>query len=71
MNNPKIDLHGVRHKDVDLIVENFIYENQNKTPLIIICGNSAAMINEVELVLKRIKCSYDQSRYGIIRVLDI
>ena len=71
MNNPELDLHGVRHNEVDLIVENFVYENQYKLPAIIICGNSNSMLEEVEFVLNRIKCEYEQSRYGIIRVNKI
>ena len=35
-----LDLHGVRHYQVDDIVIDFIYKYQNLLPLIIICGNS-------------------------------
>lgn len=71
MNNPELDLHGVRHHNVDLIVENFIYENQDQFPSVIICGNSNSMIQEVENTLKRIGCTYEQSRYGVIRISKI
>ena len=35
-----LDLHGYRHHEVDLVVENFLYLNQDQMPLTIICGNS-------------------------------
>ena len=44
----KLDLHGVRHHEVDLMVENFIFLNQEEIPLTIICGGSSKM---VELVM--------------------
>ena len=34
----KLDLHGVRHHEVDLKVENFILLNQDQVPLTIVCG---------------------------------
>ena len=52
----KLDLHGVRHQDVDLMVENFIYLNQDKFPIEIICGNSIKMIELVKKVAERIGC---------------
>ena len=36
-----LDLHGVKHEDVDRIVENFVL--LNKPPLTIITGNSDRM----------------------------
>ena len=35
-----LDLHGVRHGDVEVIVEDFVLTNQEQLPLIVICGNS-------------------------------
>ena len=32
-----LDLHGIRHHEVDLLVENFVYLNQEDMPLRIIC----------------------------------
>ena len=32
----KIDLHGIRHRDVDRLVENFVLLNQEKAPLEIV-----------------------------------
>jgi len=36
-----LDLHGVKHTDVESETINFIYQYQNLLPLIIICGNTA------------------------------
>ena len=36
-----LDLHGVRHHDVERVVENFVLLNE--APLEIICGNSDKM----------------------------
>ena len=35
-----LDLHGIKHQDVETEVINFIYQFQDLLPLIIICGNS-------------------------------
>ena len=37
----QLDLHGIRHEEVDRLVENFVLLNE--TPLTIICGNSNKM----------------------------
>ena len=37
----KLDLHGIRHSDVERLVENFVL--LNKPPLTIITGNSQRM----------------------------
>ena len=58
MNSHILDLHGVKHHEVDLIVENFIYLKQEEIPLTIICGNSGKMINLVKDVLERSKADY-------------
>ena len=71
MSTQSLDLHGVRHHQVDLMVENFVYKNQEELPIIIICGNSNAMIKIVHNVLDRMKCEYEESRYGVIRVKKI
>ena len=42
-----LDLHGIKHIDVELSVINFIYQHQDLLPLIIICGNSNKMIDIV------------------------
>ena len=68
----KLDLHGIRHYEVDHKVENFILMNQKLLPLTIICGNSPTMINLVETVIKRIDCEeVAMDRYGVIVVRRI
>ena len=49
--NKKLDLHGVRHHEVDRLVENFVLLNE--PPLIILCGNSDKMPKLIEDVLHR------------------
>lgn len=68
MKNPKLDLHGVRHHEVDLIVENFIYKNQYNLPIIVICGNSEKMIEIVKKTIIRTNFLFEDHRYGVILV---
>ena len=68
----KLDLHGVRHHEVDLKVENFILMNQSQIPLTIICGNSQRMIGLVFDVINRIGCeTVVMDRYGIIVIRNV
>ena len=64
----KLDLHGVRHHEVDRMVENFILKNQNDFPIEIICGNSSRMKSLVLNVINRLKCEVNNDRYGAIIV---
>tara|TARA_X000000368_G_scaffold148531_1_gene117135 strand:+ start:2143 stop:2367 length:225 start_codon:yes stop_codon:yes gene_type:complete len=69
-----LDLHGVRHHEVDLKVENFIYLNQEEMPLTIICGNSTKMVEIVKEVLERLCSDFregDGSEYGQIKVFKL
>lgn len=66
-----LDLHGVRHHAVGLLVENFVYKHQSHLPVVIICGNSNRMIELVNETLDCIECQYEESRYGLIRVVSI
>lgn len=67
-----LDLHGVRHHEVELMVENFILMNQNQIPLTIICGNSQRMIDLVNNVINSIGCeNVVMDRYGIIVIRNI
>lgn len=68
MERCKLDLHGVRHQDVDALVENFVLTNQNSFPLTVICGNSVKMVKLAEQVLNRIGCNYTMYRFGVITV---
>ena len=67
----KLDLHGIRHEDVDRLVENFIYMNQGELPLTIVCGNSNKMIQLVSSVIKRINCQTTMFQYGVIKVINL
>ena len=68
----KLDLHGIRHYEVDRLVENFILMNQDQLPLTIVCGNSQTMIDIVKNVIERINCSeVSMDRYGVIVVLRV
>jgi len=67
----KIDLHGIRHRDVDRLVENFILLNQKKTPLEIVCGNSQKMINLVMEVIRRLDCENYEQLQGMIMVRKV
>ena len=65
----KLDLHGVRHLDVDIIVEDFILKHN--TPIYIITGNSKIMKDKVILILDRhnFKWIIKSSNLGEIIVL--
>ena len=74
MSDHILDLHGIRHHEVDLIVENFIFLNQHLFPLTIICGNSSKMLHLVVKVLERHSINYYSGEgfdYGKIRVLEL
>ena len=63
-----LDLHGVRHGDVEVVVEDFVLTNQKQLPLIVICGNSSKMIEIVSKTLKKMKINFEETRYGRIRI---
>ena len=66
-----LDLHGYRHHEVDLVVENFLYLNQDQMPLTVICGNSEKMLSLVRIVLERSHAEYYNGtchEYGQIKV---
>ena len=63
----KLDLHGIRHTEVDRIVENFVL--LNSTPMRIITGNSDRMIELVIQVLDRHNISYERFKPGQITIL--
>ena len=62
----KLDLHGVRHGEVDRLVEGFIYKYQGEFPLEIVCGNSDKMIKLVHGVTDRLGVETHMYRYGTI-----
>ena len=63
-----LDLHGVRHSDVQDEIIDFIFQYQNLIPLIIICGNSNKMIQLVESSLNSNSIMFSMPRFGIIRI---
>jgi len=68
MERCNLDLHGVRHQDVDALVENFVLMNQDSFPLTVICGNSVKMVKLTETALNRIGCEYSMYRFGVITI---
>ena len=64
----KLDLHGIKHEDVNRVVENFVLLNE--TPLNIITGNSTMMREVVVEVLEKHKFVYENLiSQGVITVL--
>ena len=53
-----LDLHGVRHGDVERLLENFIL--LNKPPLKVITGNSDYMRHALEKFCIKHKISYER-----------
>jgi hypothetical protein len=66
-----LDLHGLRHHEVEDEVVDFIYQYQSLLPLLIICGNSNRMIELVENSLIKVSSVFSKPRFGIIRVEKI
>ena len=63
----KLDLHGIRHAEVDRLVENFVLLNE--PPLTIITGNSQRMM---EIVVNRLvthDINFERWGSGLIKVL--
>ncbi len=63
----ELDLHGIKHEDVDRIVENFVL--LNKTPLTIITGNSQKMSELVRDVLERHDMNFEHWGNAIWKIL--
>ena len=67
-----LDLHGVRSRDVESMVENFVLAHQESMPLEIIYGNSTNMYHLVTNCLKRLGVSYNsgyKNQYGRLLVM--
>ena len=58
MNLKKLDLHGLKHHEVSIKVENFVLLNAKELPLRIIIGNSGFMKNLTEQILDKYKFEY-------------
>ena len=63
----KLDLHGVKHEDVDRIVENYVL--LNKPPIDIITGNSQKMSEIVRDVLERHDMNFEHWGNAIWKIL--
>ena len=63
----QLDLHGVRHQDVERLVENFVLLNE--LPLKIITGNSDEMRRLVVNVLERHHMNYWSFKPGQLTIL--
>ena len=66
-----LDLHGVRHDNVEIELIDFCYKYQEQIPLKIICGNSKKMMDICIKTLRNHGIDYDFQRYGIIMVVKI
>ena len=63
----KLDLHGVRHSEVDRLVENFVL--LNNPPLEIITGNSDKMPELVRKVLDRHNIGWERWGHAVWKIL--
>tara|TARA_Y100001973_G_scaffold49307_1_gene73336 strand:- start:186 stop:389 length:204 start_codon:yes stop_codon:yes gene_type:complete len=63
----QLDLHGIRHEEVDRLVENFVLLNE--PPIRIITGNSNGMRDIVTEVLDRHDMEYEQFKTSQITIL--
>ena len=50
------------------MVEDYVFKYQDELPLIVICGNSAKMIEIVSEALKGLSVDFEETRYGRIRI---
>ena len=66
-----LDLHGIRHNDVNNEILDFIYQYQSEIPLLVICGNSNRMIEIVKDSLESHSIMFSMPRFGIIRIEKI
>lgn len=53
----ELDLHGIRHHEVEVVVENFIIKNQYDVPLRIITGRSNEMQRIVMKAVSTTQCT--------------
>ena len=63
----ELDLHGIKHEDVDRIVENFVL--LNNPPLTIITGNSQKMSEIVRDVLERHDIMWERWGFAVWKIL--
>ena len=65
--NKILDLHGVKHEDVERLIENFVL--LNKPPLSIITGNSQYMRTRVKEICEKHNIEYQPWTSGEIKIL--
>ena len=58
----RLDLHGIKHADVDILVEDFVLTN--KTPMTIITGNSETMKKKTISIL-------DDHKFKLVMLFDL
>lgn len=63
-----LDLHGIKHQDVEDEILDFVYKHQDKLPLIIVCGNSNKMIEISSSFLTKKDIKFTSVRYGVLRI---
>ena len=63
----RLDLHGVKHEDVDRLVENFVLLNE--PPIKIITGNSERMTELVLNVLSRHNIEWTRFASSYVTIL--
>ena len=59
----KLDLHGIKHEDVEDLVNCFINSNFNILPIEIITGNSADMQHLVKKIVQSYKLKIEPTSY--------
>ena len=62
-----LDLHGIKHEDVDRLVENFVL--LNKVPIKVITGNSQKMMELTLDVLNRHEFEWERWANSSVTVL--
>ena len=63
----ELDLHGVKHEDVDRLVENYVLLNE--PPLRIITGNSDEMRKLVQKVLRKHSLKWESFKPSQMTIL--
>tara|TARA_Y100001970_G_scaffold154052_1_gene188593 strand:- start:5574 stop:5807 length:234 start_codon:yes stop_codon:yes gene_type:complete len=63
-----LDLHGVKHQDASNEILDFVYQYQDRLPLIIICGNSNKMVEITSKILSKTNIEFSSPRFGILRI---
>ena len=58
-----LDLHGVKHRDAEELVDSFIGKYYNILPIEIITGNSADMQKIVKIIVQSYKLKMEPTNY--------